>query len=161
MTTPTATTSRSAVVQAIGEAIAAAVAALDDDVQVLDAVDPLQAYAKKSVTVGGTWDPDDEAFVTDQTISVSIEESGAARLRTETTAVECIAYSGSGDEDIPGHRTAVGRMVAAIGAQLLTLNEIDDCAVRARITAEQWAQGGDGKGTLVMAMFTVEAVRLL
>lgn len=148
-------------VQAIAEAITAAMVELPDDVKVLDAADPMQGYAQKSVTVGGTWDPESESFVTDQTVFTTVTESGAARQSTETTLVQCVAYSGSGDDDLPGHRTVVGRVLAAIRAELRAVHVIDDRSARVQVVEESWAQGGDGKGTLVMAMFTVQAVRLL
>lgn len=157
----TVTRSASDVVQAIGDAADAALTEDLADVEVLDAVDPVQAYAVKSFTIGGAWDPDEQAFVNDAVVAVTMTEVGAGRRRVETTTVECIAYSGDNTNDFPGHRTTVGRIVAAVGAQLRTVSEVAGRSARARIAAEQWAQGSDGKGTLVMALLTIEVVRLL
>lgn len=158
MTIPTATASP--VVAAIGSAVTAAMVGDLADVAVLDAIDPMQAYSAKSVTIGGTWDPDLQGFATDQTISVLTEELGGGRRTRETTAVECIAYSGSGDLDFAGHRATVGEILTAVRSAVRAIGEIDGASARVQVTSQQWAQGADGNGGLAMAMFTVTAVVL-
>lgn len=158
MTTPIAPPSP--VVTAIGQAVTAAM--VDDlaDVKVLDSIDPMQAYSARSVTIGGTWDPDLSEFRADQTILTVTEERGAGRRAVETTAVECIAYAGSGSRDFAVHRASVNAILLAVGQALRAITTIDGCSAMVRISEQRWAQGADDQGTLVMAMFTVTAVLL-
>ncbi|NUR28503.1 MAG: hypothetical protein HOV76_32375 [Hamadaea sp.] len=151
----------SPVVQAVGTAIGSAMVDALADVAVLDAVDPMQNYENRSVTVGGTWDPDTSEFVTDQTVVTAVQESGASRHLTESTAIQCIAYTGANNDDFPGHRASVAAILAAIRSALRQLTSIDGASCRVQIADEMWAQGSDTNGTLAMAMFTVQAVRLL
>lgn len=150
----------SPVVLAIGDAITAAMSGSLADVVVLDGVDPMQAYAPRSVTVGGTWDPDLQSFVTDQTVSVVTEEVGAGRRVQESTAVQCIAYAGSGDRNFATHRASVAAILTAVGTALRSVRSVDGVSALVRVSDQQWAQGADDKGALVMAMFTVTAVLL-
>lgn len=151
----------SPVVVAVAEAITAAMTGSLGDVKVLDAGDPLQQYTQRSVTVGGTWDPDEQAFVTDETVLTSVTESGAARHLTESTRIRCIAYAGSGDDDLGVLRASVGAILAAVRGAVRRITAVDGVGTRAQVAEESWAQGGDEQGSLVMAMFTVQAVRLL
>jgi hypothetical protein len=148
------------VVMAIGETAAATMVGALADVQVLDGVDPLQAYASKSLTIGGTWDPDLAAFTTEQVVSVEMSESGAGRRPVESVAVRCIAYAGSGDKNFALHRSSVMEILTAFGAALRALTVVDGVSARLWISDQQWAQGTDDKGSLVMAMFTASAVLL-
>lgn len=158
MTTPVVV---SPVVQAIGTAIEGAMTGDLADVAVLDAVDPIQNYENRSVTIGGTWDPDTSEFVTDQTIATTVSESGASRHLTETTAVRCIAYTGASNDDFAAHRASVATILAAVRQALRSVTSIGGASARVQVADELWAQGADTNGTLVMAMFTVQAVRLL
>lgn len=155
MTTPIATPSP--VVTAIGEAVNAAMVGSLADVRVLDGVDPMQNFSSRSVTIGGTWDPDLSEFRADQTILTVTEESGAGRRVVETTAVECIAYAGSGSRDFAVHRASVNAILLAVGQALRAITMIDGSSAMVRISEQRWAQGADTQGALVMAMFTVTA----
>ena len=150
----------SPVVAAIMAAISAAMVGDLAGVVVLDGVDPQQSYAARSVTVAGTWDPDLESFVADETVSTETEERGAGRRVVETTTVECIAYSGSGSRDFAEHRANVAAVMAAVGAGLRSVISVDGASARLRVSSQQWVQGADGQGTFVMAMFTVSALLL-
>jgi hypothetical protein len=151
----------SPVVTAVTEAISSAMVGSLVDVKTLDAGDPLQQYAQRSVTVGGTWDPDAQAFVTDETISTQVVESGAARRMSEVTSIRCIAYAGAGGSTLPALRVSVGAILAAVRSAVRAITAIDGLAARAQVVEEQWAQGSDDQGSLVMALFTVQATRLL
>lgn len=156
MTVATAHPAVSAVFQAISDAMTGALA----DVAVLDAVDPLQAYEERSVTVGGSWDPDRMAVATDQTITVTAEERGAARRVQETVTVQCIAYTGSGMSAFPAHRASVGAILTAVSAAVRAVRSVDGVPAMMRVADQSWAQGADDKGSFVMAPFAVVAVLL-
>lgn len=145
-------------VDVIRGAIADAMAGDLADVQVLDAVDPsVQAYAKRSVTVGGTWDPELQGFATDQAVLVESSERGAGRRESETVAVQCIAYTGSGSRDFAAHRASVGAILAAISAAVREVRSVNSAAAMLRLGDQSWAQGADANGTFVMASFSVQA----
>jgi hypothetical protein len=145
------------VVNAIGVAATGAMAGPLADVKVLDGINPIQAYASRSLTIGGTWDPDLQSFTTEQVIDVASEESGAARRSTEIVAVRCIAYAGSGDSNFAVHRASVSAILSAFAAALQSITSIDGVAAMCRISDQQWAQGADDKGALAMCMFSVSA----
>lgn len=151
----------SPVVVAVAGAIEGAMTGDLADVLTFGPVDDRQGYTNRSVTVGGRWDPDIQAVATDETISSTVVESGAARRQQETTDVQCVAYAGSGDDDIPGNQTAVGVILAAIRAALRSVTSVAGAATRAQLTDERWASGRDDQGSFVLASFTVRAVRLL
>lgn len=130
-------------------------------VVVLDAVDPsAQAYAERSVTVGGTWDPELQGFATDGAVLVESSERGAGRRSSEMVGVQCIAYTGSGSHDFPTHRASVGAILAAISAAVRGIQQVDGAGALLRVGDQSWAQGADGKGTFVLASFTVAAMLL-
>lgn len=158
MTTPIATADP--VVAAVKTAITAAMAGDLAAVVVLDGVDPLQAYAARSVTIAGTWDPDLDTFSSDETVSTSTEETGLGRRTVETTTVECIAYSGSGSRDFAEHRSNVAAVLAAVGAAVRGVALVDGSSARLQVSSQRWIQGADAQGTFVMAMFAVVAVVL-
>lgn len=151
----------SPVVTAVTDAITGAMVGALADVKVLDAGNPLQQYTQRSVTVGGSWDPDEQAFVTDETVTTQVVESGAARRMSEVTSVRCIAYVGSGNEGLSSLRTSVGAILAAVRGAVRSISRIDGLSARAQVGEEQWAQGVDDEGSLVMSIFTVQVVRLL
>jgi hypothetical protein len=143
-------------VAAIRDAISAAMSGDLAGVVVLDAVDPsAQAYALRSVTVGGTWDPELQGFATDQAVLVESSEAGAARRSVETVAVQCIAYTGSGSRDFDGNRASVGAILGAISSALQGIQQVGTAGAMARISSQSWAQAIDGQGSLVLASFTV------
>jgi len=148
-------------VAAIRDAIAGAMSGDLAGVVVLDAVDPsAQAYALRSVTVGGTWDPELQGFATDQAVLVESSEAGAARRSVETVAVQCIAYTGSGSRDFDAHRASVGAILGAISSALQGIQQVGTAGAMARISSQSWAQGADGEGTFVLASFTITAALL-
>ena len=151
----------SPVVTAVADAISGAMTGDLADVKTLDAGNPLQQYAQRSVTVGGSWDPDEQAFVTDQTVITQVVESGAARRLAEVTSIRCIAYAGNGSDSLATLRASVGAILAAVRSAVRAITAIDGLGTRAQVAEEQWAQGSDDQGSLVMAMFTVQATRLL
>lgn len=151
----------SPVVQAVTDAISDAMTGDLADVATLGASDPMQGYQLRSVTVGSTWDPEIGAVATDQTIVTTVAESGAARRLTETTLVQCVAYAGSGDDDLPGHRASVGAILGAVRSAVRAVMSVDGAASRAQVSDEQWAQGSDEQGSFVLVSFTVSVVRLL
>jgi hypothetical protein len=145
-------------VAAIRAAIEGAMVGDLTGVAVLDAVDPsVQAFAERSVTVGGTWDPELQGFATDQAVLVESAERGASRRAVESVAVQCIAYAGSGERDFAAHRASVGAILAAISGALRSVQQVDGVAALLRIGDQAWAQGADANGTFVMASFTVAA----
>lgn len=151
----------SPVVTAVTAAISSAMVGGLTDVKVLDAGDPLQQYAQRSVTIGGSWDPDEQAFVTDGTIITQVVESGASRRMSEVTSIRCIAYAGSGVDGLSALRTSVGAILAAVRGAVRAIGSIDGLGSRAQVADEQWAQGTDEQGSLVMSMFTIAVTRLL
>ena len=157
MTTPITT---SPVVAAVGAAAVSAMSGPLADVVVLDGVDPAQAYSQRSLTIGGTWDPDVEQLTSAETVFVESAESGFGRLPLETTSVACIAYSGGGSSVLADHRASVNAILVGFRDALHALTDVGGSSAQARMTGQQWAQIIDGQGAGVMAMFTVE-VRVL
>lgn len=151
----------SPVVAAVGAAISASMVGDLAVVEVLDAAESRQGFAERSVTVGGTWDPDIAAVATDQQVQTQVAESGAARRRTEVTEVGCIAYSGDGSSDLATHRQRVAATLLAIRDALFGVTSVDGRACRVQVTDESWAQGADDRGWFVLTSFTVQATRLL
>lgn len=143
------------VVLTVGQAIEAVLVGDLADFQLFDGPSELQAYAPKSVTVGGRWDPDLEAYTGDQTVTVTLEELGAGRRVRETTAVACMAYAGSGDPTMAPHRAVLGQLLTAIRTALRAITAVDGASAQARMTDQQWAQVLDENGGGVMCMFTV------
>lgn len=155
MTSPVVT---SPVVQAVGDAITAALVGPLADWQVLDSIDPQQAYAPKSLMVGGRWDPDageDGGLTADETVLVETTEVGAGRRLVETTQIECLAYSGSGEVGFAAHRQAVNDALTAVRGALRDLHSVDGASARAQMSSQQWASVLDDGGHGVMAMFTI------
>lgn len=152
------TTMAHPVVTSIWDAVTAAMVGPLAEVQVLDAVDPArQAYAARSVTVGGTWDPELQGFATDGAIVVEPSERGAARRPLEMVSVQGIAYSGSGDTDFNVHRQNVGAVLVAVSAAVRAIRYVDGVNASMRLGAQEWAQGMDANGAFVLASFTVVA----
>lgn len=148
----------SPVVQAVGDAIVGALVGPLADWQVLDSIDRQQAYASKSVMVGGTWDPDaDEAgaVTSNDTVITETTEVGAGRRLVETTSIQCLAYSGSGAPGFVEHRQAINAALSAIRTALHGLHAVDGASARAQMSAQQWTSVADDKGAGVMALFTI------
>lgn len=126
-----------------------------EEVAVLDGIDDQQAYATRSVTVAGTWDPDTQQLSTFEVVTVETAESGATRRNTESTFVQCIAYSGGEGLDLAGHRGRVNEMLSAVRNALRRVGEVDGSAAAARITDQRWAQVVDEQGMAIIALFTI------
>ena len=153
MTQPVVT---SPVVQAVGGAVVAALVGPLADWTVFDSFDPRQAFAPKSVMVAGTWDPDVEGgFTGEGAVVTETVETGAAGRLVETTTVQCLAYSGSGDWSFEEHRVAINAVLAAIRTQLRAIHRVDGASARAQMPAQQWASVADDAGTGAMALFSV------
>lgn len=155
MTTPVFT---SPVVNAVGEVITAALAAFDPPWSVMDSIDPRQAYASRSLMVGGTWDPEageNGGPTSNETVLTDTVETGAAGRLTVTTSIECIAYSGGGDDGFAVHREAINDALTAVRTGLRALRTVDGSSARASLSGERWASVLDNGGSGVMALFTV------
>jgi hypothetical protein len=149
------------VVAAIYAAVQGAMTGALADVVVLDAVDPSQqAYAARSVTLGGTWDPDLGGFATEQSVVIDSSERGARRRASETVAVQCIAYSGDGESDFPTHRANVGSVLVAVSTAVRSIHSVDGMGASVRVADQQWVQGSDTSGSFVMVTFTIAAAVL-
>lgn len=149
------TVTASPVVQVLGAAVEGAMVDALDEVAVFDGIDAQQGYAFRSVTIGGTWDPDVDQLTTQDAVLVETTESGAGRLLTETTSVSCIAYSGGEGLTLAEHRDRVNDILAAIRAAVRAITAVDGASARAQMGAQQWAQVKDTQGAGVMAMFSV------
>jgi hypothetical protein len=148
-------------VHLVGTATAAAMTDDLAEVAVLDGIDDQQAYAKQSVTIGGTWDPEVQALTADQVVTVETEELGGGRRIRETSSISCIAYSGSGDMPLADHRAVVANILTALRAAYRALHELPDgTPVRVQLAGQQWAHVTDEQGAGVMCMFTVVVVAL-
>jgi hypothetical protein len=123
--------------------------------ELLDGIDQEQGMAAKSLTVGGTWDPEINSLTTENSIQVQTTEHGAARRITEVTAVSCLAYSGDGVSGFSTHRGNVNAVVGAFRDQLRALTAVDGLPAMATISEQRWAQVLDQAGAGAMALFTV------
>lgn len=150
----------SPVVSAVADAFSAAMVGSLAEVPVLGAAELQQAYQKRSLTVGGSWDSDTGDVGTADAVTVETEESGAGRLLIEVTTVSCIAYAGSGDVDLEAHRASVNEIMAAVRNAVRAITEVNGASARAQIASQQWAQVVDGNGAGVIVAFDV-AVRVL
>lgn len=153
----------SPVVQAVGEAITAALVGDLADWVVLDSIDPQQAFAPKSLMVGGTWDPDaGEAgeFTSNDAVTTETVETGAAGRLIETTTIQCLAYSGSGAGGFTEHRAAINVALSAIRTALRALTRVDGASARAQMPSQQWSSVADDGGTGAMALFTITVMVL-
>jgi hypothetical protein len=151
------------VVLAVGQATEAVL--VDDlaEFQLFDGPSDQQAYAQKSVTIGGRWDPDigeTGAYTGDETVLVERTEAGGSRRVQETTTVTCMAYSGSGDPTMAPHRAAVAAVLQVIARALRAVAEIDGTPASARLGDQQWAQVLDSQGGGVMCQFVVVVTAL-
>lgn len=157
MTQPVVT---SPVVQAVGDAITAVMVGPLAGWQVMDSIDPRQAYASKSLMVGGTWDADVAEFTGNDTVFTETVEVGAGRRLVETTTIQCLAYSGSGAWSFVEHRDAVNDALTAVRGALRGLRTVGSYSCRAQLSAQQWASVADENGTGAMALFIVTVVTL-
>lgn len=153
-------TTAAQVVAAVNEQVQACLTGDYATFQLFDGPSDQQAYAQRSVTVGGRWDPDMSALTGDETVVTAAEELGYARRRREITTVECIAYAGGGDLAMEPYRAVLAGLLAAISGRLRQLSDIDGVSTAAYISGEQWAHVLDDQGSGVMAMFTVTAATL-
>lgn len=145
-------------VLAVGTAVEAVLVGDLAGFQLFDGPSDQQAYAQRSVTIGGRWDPDfgeAGAYTADQTVLVSRTEVGAGRRVREITTVTCMAYSGSGDPAMAPHRATVAAVLLAVAAVLRRLQFVDGVPVLARLGDQQWAQVLDAQGGGVMCQFDV------
>lgn len=129
-------------------------------VEVLDSISDRQGFAERSLTVGGAWDPDAEAWTSDQTVTTTVETRGAGRTVTETTTVSCIAFCGSGGLDYRAQREQVQQSLMALDAALRAVHDLGGIAVQVQIDSQQWAYVQDGQGGGVMCLFNVTALAL-
>lgn len=152
--------SASPTVQAVLDAAGEALAALGGDWVLLDGIDQAQGLEAKSLTIGGTWDPELASLTTENSIQVRTSESGAARRITEVTTISCLAYSGDGVSKFPVHRGNINAVLTALRDQLRTITAVEGLPAMAQVTDQNWAQVLDAAGTGAMALFTV-TVRVL
>ena len=147
---PTPAAMASPVVAAIVTAAAAEMTGPLADVAVLDSIDPAQAYAARSLTVGGAFDEDLGISGTEAVLTTT-DERGAGRRVVETTSVACVAYAGGGDLDLPGYRAQASAIVTALRAALRRLTNVDGVPARAQLTDQSWLQlrTEDGDGVIV------------
>jgi hypothetical protein len=140
----------SPVVVALVDAATAVMTGPLDDVVVLDSIDPAQAFATRSLTIGGGWDEESGITGTDAVL-VATTEVGAGRRTVEEHSVACVAYAGGGDLDLPGYRTAVGEVLAALRQALRRLTDVDGVAARAQLGEQGWLllRGEEGDGVIV------------
>lgn len=143
------------VVHAVGQVITAALTGDLEQVALLDGIDPQQAYATQSITLGGTWDPDLQTYSTSDVVLVETAEVGAGRRLVETTSIAGIVYSGGDGLDIDGHRVRVNQMLTAIRNSLRRLHDVDGSSAVARMPSQQWAQVVDDQGTGLIALITI------
>lgn len=148
-------------VTAVGTAIAGALTGPLADWTVLDGIDPAQAYLPKSLTIGGTWDPEVEQFTSQGTVTVETVERGAGRSLTEVTSIACLAYAGGGDEGFDVHRADLNAMLTAVRQGLRALAFIDGHNVMVSLSSQDWAQVLDASGSGAMVMFTVTVQALV
>lgn len=142
------------VVAAIVAAAATAMTGPLADVVVLDSIDPRQAFAQRSLTVGGGFDEEGGITGFDAVLSLAAER-GAGRRLVETTSVSCVAYAGGGDADLPGYRAAVGDILTALRAALRRLPDVDGAPARAQLGDQSWLQLRNEDGDGVIVSFTV------
>lgn len=142
-------------VQAVKDAAQATVTALADGWVLFDGLNPGQGLQAKSLTVGGTWDPEMNTLSTENVVQVQTTESGAARRVTEITAVSCLAYSGDGVSSFETHRANVNAALTALRDQLRAVTSVGGLPAMAQVTDQHWAQVFDDAGQGAMAMFTV------
>lgn len=140
----------SPVVAAIAAAAVAVMTGPLADVVVLDSIDPAQAFAQRSFTVGGGFDEEGAITGFDAVLSLATERGGGRRV-VETTSVSCVAYAGGGDDDLPGYRAAVGEILTALRAALRRLTAVDGVAASAQLGDQSWLQlrNEDGDGVIV------------
>jgi len=144
----------SPVVAAIVAAAASAMTGPLDDVVVLDSIDPAQAYAARSLTIGGAFD-EDLGLNGVEAVLTSTSERGAGRRIEETTSVACVAYAGGGDLDLPGYRAQAGAIVTALRGALRQLTAVDGVPARAQLTDQAWLQMRTDNGDGVIVDLTV------
>jgi hypothetical protein len=125
------------------------------DWTVLDGIDAQQAYLTKSLTIGGRWDPDAEAFTSQETVRVESEAHGAGRRLIESTSIDCLAYSGGGNDDFEAHRGALNDALTAVRTALDDVGSVEGSFAAAALATQTWAQVLDPAGAGVMAMFTI------
>lgn len=142
-------------VLAVSTAFSAAMVGALAEVAVLGADDLQQAFAGRSVTVGGSWNSDDGNLTTNDAVIVETAEVGAGRLLVETTTVSCVAFAGSGDVDLPTHRASVNEVMEAARTAVRGITTVDGASARAQITNQRWAQLVDGNGAGVVVAFDV------
>lgn len=152
--------SMSPAVQAVYDASATALAGLGGGWELLDGINQQQGLAARSLTVGGTWDPELNTLTTENAVLVQTTESGAARRVTETTSISCLLYASSGDLDFAVLRATANAALTAVRDQLRQVTAVDGLPAQARISEQRWAQVVDQAGAGAMALFTVE-VRVL
>lgn len=147
--------SASPTVQAIYAAAAAVLPTVGADWVLFDGIDQQQALQSKSLTVGGTWDPELSSLTTENSIQVRTTESGAARRVTEVTTISCLAYSGDGVSGFDVHRGNINAVLTALRDRLRTITAVGGLPAMAQVTDQNWAQVLDEAGTGAMALFTV------
>lgn len=143
------------VLAAIAAAAAAELTGPLDDVVVLDAADPRQAFEQRSLTVGGGFDQDDGAITGREAVLSTATERGAGRRIVETTAVSCVIYAGGGDPDLPGYRASAGAILTAFRRSLRRLATVGDVAATAQLADQSWAQIRTDDGDAVIVTVTV------
>lgn len=144
------------VVQAITDAASAVMVGSLADVVVLGAADMAQVYEKASLTIGQTWNPETGEVSASDAIDVETMEAGLGRSVVETTRVACVAYSGSGDIDLPTHQAKVNAILTAFRDALRALTDVGAASANAQITGQQWAQIiDDTQGSGVLVAFDV------
>ncbi|MCU1617191.1 MAG: hypothetical protein JWO98_4731 [Frankiales bacterium] len=156
MTAPLTT---SPTVQAVMDAITAGLASMPN-VAVLDPTSIQQVYESKSVTVGGSWDPDTGTMSSTDAIVTDVTEAGAGRRTIETTRISCVAFSGDGDTVLTTDRDSVNAILTAVRDAVRSLAAVGASSARAEMTAQQWAQIVDEQGSGVVAIFEVTVMVL-